>query len=276
MANPVLNERTFKNASQGAAAWAPPDPATRQGRPIDDGPISEYRSIRDSWTRVERMSVSGTITAVGVLFVLLLVGGFVGWTTVSSNADTVEIPGWFFLPLIGALVLAIVTSFKPTIARFTSPAYAVLEGVVLGVISKLYNVTYDGIVLQAVGMTAAVFAVMWFLYATRIIKVTDRFRKVIMAATFGVMIFYGISLLAHLFGATVPFINSASAGGIAFSVVVAGIAAFNLALDFDLIEKGAASGAPKYMEWYAAFGLMVTVVWLYLEILRLLAKLRER
>jgi uncharacterized YccA/Bax inhibitor family protein len=154
--------------------------------------------------------------------------------------------------------------------------YAVGEGFFLGVVSKNYETWYDGIVVQAAGATIAVFAVMLFLYRTQIIKVTDRMRRIVVGATMGIAIFYGISMLINLFGGNVSFLNSSSGFSIGFSFLVAGLAAFNLALDFDFIEKGAKARLPQHMEWFAALGLLVTLVWLYLEILRLLAKLRDR
>ena len=166
--------------------------------------------------------------------------------------------------------------FKPHIARWTAPIYALTEGVALGAISHVYESQWNGIVVQAVLGTAGVFGAMLFLYTTRIIKVTDRMRRMVIAATFGIMAIYVVGLLAQLFGSSLSFINQPSAFGIVFSLVVVGIAAFNLALDFDVIERAQRSAAPRELEWFAAFGLMVTVVWLYLEMLRLLAKLNQR
>jgi uncharacterized YccA/Bax inhibitor family protein len=195
---------------------------------------------------------------------------------VRADGSTPGFPGWILLPVFVGLGLAILTVVKPHLARITAPLYALAEGFFVGSISKVYNGVWDGIVVQAAGATIAVFAVMLGLYTLRVIRVTDRFRKVVIGATLGVFALYFVSMLFSLFGHTPSFINRPSAFGIIFSVVVAGIAAFNLALDFDIIERGAAAGAPKYMEWYGAFGLLVTVVWLYLEMLRLLSKLRSR
>lgn len=278
MANPALNEQTFKKARQeDQAGWAAVT-ATGAGRgadgtvwnpPVDDGPISPYRT--------SVMTMSGTVTATAVMFVVLLTTAAFGWNAVARPVEgEIRLPGWVLPVLLGALGVAILTVFKPKLARFTGILYAALEGLVVGAISRMYELQWNGIVVQAAGATVAVFASMLFLYATRVIKVTDRFRRIVIGATVGVMIFYGISLLLSLFGATPPFINSPSAFGIGFSLIVVGIAAMNLALDFDLIERGVQAGAPRYMEWYSGFGLMVTVVWLYLEILRLLSKLRER
>jgi uncharacterized YccA/Bax inhibitor family protein len=271
MPNPVLNERVFEKArTETDPGWAAPEPGTVWHPPIDDGPLTPYR------TGV--MTIGGAITATGVLFALLLVTSVIGWNLVKvdANGDVTSFPGWIIVALIGALGVAIVTAFKPTIARYTAPVYALAEGLVVGAISHVFDAQYSGIVIQAVGATIGVFTVMLALYGLRIIRVTDRFRRIVIGATVGVMLLYGVSLLFSLFGNTPSFLHDASLLGIGLSVVVAGIAAFNLALDFDLIEKGANAGAPKYMEWYAAFGLMVTIVWLYLELLRLLARLRER
>ena len=166
--------------------------------------------------------------------------------------------------------------FKPQFAKVLGPIYAVAEGVFVGAISHSYESIRHGIVVQAAGATVAVFAIMLFLYRTNIIKVTDRMRRIVIGATLGIMVFYGISMLINLFGGSVGFLNDTSALSIGFSFLVAGVAAFNLALDFDFIEKGAKAGLPKQMEWVAAVGLLVTIVWLYLEILRLLSKLDRR
>jgi len=267
MSNPILNDKSFDKAAR--AGWAAPDPATRAGVPYTDGPISTWHS--------GTMTVNGTITATGVLFVLLLAAGVVGWLAVPEpTGEVVEFPTWTLAGIFVGLACAIGLMFRPMWARILGPVYAIAEGVFIGAISHAYELAYDGIVVQAAGATAAVFAVMLVLYRTQIIKVTDRFRRIVVGATLGVMVFYGLALLARLFGADVGFLRSPSALGIGFSLLVAGLAAMNLALDFDFIEKGARQRLPEGMEWFAAFGLMVTIVWLYLELLRLLAKLRER
>ena len=173
--------------------------------------------------------------------------------------------------------MAIFLAFKPKLAMFLGPVYALLQGVVLGAISHVYEAQWDGIVLQAIGITAAITVVMYLIFCTTgLIKVTDGAGKVIIGATLGVALFYFVSIILSLFGANVSYFESASLWSIGLSVVIAGVAAFNLMLDFDLVDRGAAAGVPEYMEWYAAFGLMVTVVWLYLEILRLLGKLNSQ
>ncbi len=277
MPNPVLNEKTFEKA-EAQAGWAAPAADTANAPlgaiPMTDGPSSPYTPYRPT---TEAMSRSGAYTATGVLLAVLLVGGVVGWLTVSeSPTGDVNFPVWLLLPMFAALGVAILLAFKPKLAMFLGPVYAILQGVVLGAISHVYEAQWDGIVLQAIGITAAITVVMYLIYATGLIKVTDKTRKVIIGATLGVALFYFVSIIISLFGVNVSYFESASLWSIGLSVVIAGVAAFNLMLDFDLVDRGAAAGAPKYMEWYAAFGLMVTVVWLYLEILRLLGKLNSR
>jgi uncharacterized YccA/Bax inhibitor family protein len=276
MANPVLSDKVFESAAAEAnPGWAAPSPASEgvYHPPITDGPISPYTPVRAG-----AMTIGGTVAATGVLLVLLLAGALVGWNLVKLDAagEVQTFPGWLFVPLLGALGLAFLTVFKPHLARFTAPVYAVAEGLVVGAISHIYDAQWDGIVIQAVGATIGVFVVMLALYGLRIIRVTDRFRRIVIGATFGVLLLYGVSLLFSLFGHTPSFIYDSSAFGILLSIFIAGLAAFNLALDFDIIERGARAGAPRYMEWYGAFALLVTLVWLYLELLRLLARLRSR
>ncbi len=274
MPNPMLNERTLSKAPE---TWAPPEPPSdRFPAPITDGPISPWKP--------KVMTVNGVISATAVLFVLLLVSAAFGWAqteTVTFEDGTSAVSGIPALAWVGMVVgigLTFLLMFKPHLAKFVAPAYALAEGFFIGAISKAYETWYDGIVVQAAGATIAVFAVMLVLYRTRIIKVTNRFRKIVVTATIGVMVFYGVSFLIRLFAGadSISFLTSPSLLGIGFSVLVAGLAAFNLALDFDFIEKGAKQGLDKDFEWYAAFGLLVTIIWLYLELLRLLAKLRER
>ncbi len=277
MPNPVLNDKTFEKAA-GDAGWAAPQTETAGAGtpigPITDGPVSPYVAYRPEGSVMTR---AGAYTATGVLLAILLVGGVIGWLAAGTSPEgTVTFPGWLLVPLFGAMLVAFGIIFRPKLAPFLGPSYAFAEGMVLGAISAVFNSQWNGIVVQAVGITAAVFAVMYFLYTTRIIRVTNTFRKVIIGATFGVLIFYGISLLIELFAGNVSYFSSASGWSIALSVLIAGIAAFNLMLDFDLIDRGTAAGAPRFMEWYAGFGLLVTLVWLYLEILRLLAKVQSR
>ncbi len=274
MANPVLNERTMQ---QAPTTWAPPEPVAGDHfpAPMTDGPISPWHN--------KVMTVNGTISATATLLVLLIVSATFGW----FQTETVDVEGQEFITgiptlawvgLIVGIGLTFLLMFKPHLAKIIAPIYAIAEGFFVGAISRAYDVAYDGIVLQAVGATIAVFAVMLVLYRTRIIKVTERMRSVIVTATIGVMVFYGISMLLNLFGVGggVSFINNASPLGIGLSVKISGLAAYNLLLDFAFIERGAEQRLAKDFEWFAAFGLLVTIIWLYLELLRLLAKLRER
>ncbi len=274
MSNPILNEKNFAKVvdrSAGEAGWAAPQAGQQTYRaPISDGPVSPY-------TSTETMTASGTASAGMLLTLLLCASAIFGWTSVSEAVDgAVQFPAWTIGGALAGFVVAIALTFKPKLSRVLAPIYAIAQGVFVGAISKVFNTAYDGIVLQAVGITLGVFVVMLVLYRTGVIRVTDKMRRTVIGATLGVALFYGVSLLFSLFGANISFFNSSSLIGIGFSLLVAGLAAMNLALDFDFIERGEQSGLPKHFEWYAAFGLLVTMVWLYLEILRLLAKLRDR
>ena len=178
---------------------------------------------------------------------------------------------------IGGLILALVTIFKKTWSPITAPIYAALEGLFLGGISAIFEYQYPGIVIQATGLTLGTLASLLILYKLGIIQPTENFRLMIVSATMGIAVLYFISMIMNMFGSTgIGFIHSNGLFGIGFSLFVVAIAALNLVLDFDFIEQGAEMGAPKYMEWFGAFTLMVTLIWLYLEMLRLLAKLRSR
>jgi uncharacterized YccA/Bax inhibitor family protein len=257
---------------QAAAGWAAPESGTHvQTKPVTDGPISSWNGA---------MTVNGTITAATVLFVIFLIAASFGWSSAEGPATVDGEPSYQFpsLAIVGIIIgfiAVLVAHWKPPLAKWLGPVYSIGYGFAVGAISRMYETLYDGIVLQAVGATISIFFVMLLLYRTRIIKVTDRFRRTIIAATLGIMLLYGVSLLMSLFGASISFINSPSLLGIGFSVLVCGIAAFNLALDFDLIERGTKMGLAKDYEWVAALGLLVTLVWLYLEMLRLLSKLRS-
>jgi uncharacterized YccA/Bax inhibitor family protein len=221
------------------------------------------------------MTIGGTAAKTAVLLILALVSGAWGWAQIDPVAGAITIPGWWWLLLIGSFVLAIVTAFKPALAVVTGPLYAIAQGVVVGAISHIYDAQFEGIVLQALLATAAVFVVMLVLFATRTIKVTNRLRSTIIGATFGIMLFYLASIVLSLFSVNMPLVWDSGLFGIGFSILVVGVAAFNLMLDFDMIERGVAASAPRSYEWYGAFGLMVTIVWLYIEILRLLSKIRD-
>lgn len=233
--------------------------------------------IFSDWAHQERrasvMTVQGTALKALVLLALLSATAAWSWTQ-SDNAQLR--PALLMGSLIGGLVVFFITLFKKQWSPFTAPLYAGLEGVLLGAISSMFNQQYPGIAIQAVSLTIGTLFVMLFIYATGLIRVTPRLTAAIVAATGAICLVYLVSIVLSMFGRQVPFIHGATPSGIAFSVFVVGLAAFNLLLDFDFIEKGARSEQPKYMEWYAAFGLMVTLIWLYLEILRLLRKLQDR
>jgi uncharacterized YccA/Bax inhibitor family protein len=180
------------------------------------------------------------------------------------------------LGLVGGFVLALVTVFKKSWAKVTAPLYAACEGLVLGGVSAIYEARYQGIVLQAVGLTLGTLAVLLVAYKTRAIRATERFKTGVIAATGAIVLVYLVSWILRMFGVDIGFFHSTGWIGIGISLVIVGVAALNLILDFDLIEQGAKQGAPKYMEWYGGFGVLVTLVWLYLEILRLLALLNNR
>ena len=225
------------------------------------------------------MTVSGTATATITLLMLILVSATITWLSIATpvaGAPVVLPIGWVLGGFIIGFIAVIASSFKPHLARFLAPIYALAEGVVLGAISRAYSEQYEGIVVQAVGATLGVFVVMLLMYRSGIIRVNDKYRRVVMGAMFGLIGFYLFSFVLGMFGAMPSFISDASPMGILFSIFVAGLAASNLALDFDMIEKGAANKLPAHMEWFCALGVTVTLVWLYLEILRLLSKLRER
>ena len=216
------------------------------------------------------MTIAGTTNRCIILFLLIILAGSFTWSN-AALAGPLTLGG-----AIAGFIVAMITIFKKTWAPVTAPIYALLQGLFLGGISRMFNEQYQGLPLQAVLLTFGVMAAMLFLYQSRILRVTDKFRMIIVAATAGIAIFYVATLVLGFFGIQIPKVYEAGPIGILFSLFVVGIAAFNLALDFDFIEKGVRAAAPRYMEWYAAFGLMVTLIWLYLEILRLLSKLQRR
>ncbi|HXV62553.1 MAG TPA: Bax inhibitor-1/YccA family protein [Vicinamibacteria bacterium] len=222
------------------------------------------------------MSVAGTVNKTAILLMLALLTAGWTWNLYTASGNPAAVSPWLFGGLIGGLVAALVTVFKQAWAPVTAPIYALLEGLVLGGISAIFEASYPGIVVQAIGLTFGTLAALLLAYKAGLIRVTDTFRKGVVAATGGIFLFYMASFVLGFFGISLPLIHSSGTFGILFSLAVVGVAALNLVLDFDLIERGAARGAPKFMEWYAAFGVMVTLVWLYLELLRLLAKLRDR
>ncbi len=221
------------------------------------------------------MTLQGTVIKTGFLLAVLVMAGAFTWSQTYQNQAGAY--PWLIGGLIGGLIFGLITAFKPTAAPYTAPIYAACEGLFLGAISALFEQMYTGIVVQAVGLTFGTLAALLIAYTSGLIKPTENFKLGITAATGAIFLVYMVSFVMNMFGSTgIGFIHDSGPIGIGFSVVVVIIAALNLVLDFDFIETGVERGAPKYMEWYGAFGLLVTLVWLYLEILRLLAKLRER
>jgi len=222
----------------------------------------------------EAMTVQGTANKTGVLLICAVATAAWSWNRF-LNAPTESVP-LVFGGAIGGLIFAMVTIFKKSWAPVTAPIYALLEGLVLGGISVMFHLRYPGIAIQAVSLTFGTLLALLIAYRSGVIRVTDKFRLGVVAATGGIALFYILSMVLGFFGIHFNSIFGSGLIGIGFSVIVVIVAALNLVLDFDFIESGARAGAPKYMEWYAAFGLMVTLIWLYMEILRLLSKLRSR
>lgn len=218
------------------------------------------------------MTVDGAVWRTLFLFIILLFPAYYTWSLVGTGANLMP---YTLGGAIGGFVVALVTIFKKEWSPYTAPLYAFLEGLFLGAISGIFESQFQGITLQAVGLTFATLFMLLTAYLFGWIKVTQKLRSGIMIATGSVAIVYMISLVFNLFGGSVPYIHGSGPIGIGFSLVVVGIAAMNLLLDFEFINEGAQQEAPKYMEWFAAFGLMVTLIWLYIEILRLLSKIRR-
>ena len=222
------------------------------------------------------MTLNGTVNKSGILLALILVTAAFVWDKYEGPQSTSAIMPWVAMGGIGGFILAMITIFKKTWAPVTAPAYALLEGLFLGGISAMFEARFPGIVMQAVGLTFGTLAALLMAYRSGLIRATENFKLGVVAATGGIFILYLVSFGLSFFGKSIPFIHESGLMGIGFSAFVVVIAALNLVLDFDFIENGVEQGAPKYMEWYGAFGLMVTLVWLYLEILRLLSKLQSR
>jgi uncharacterized YccA/Bax inhibitor family protein len=224
----------------------------------------------------ERMTLQGTINRSFLLLLALLAGALWPWSQYMTSGDVSVVSTSVLIGAVGGLVLAIVISFRATLAPYLALPYAALEGLALGGMSALLERRYPGIAIQAVGLTFGVLAVLLVAYRMRLIRATERFRAIVIGATGAIALVYLVSMVLGFFHVNVPVLNDASPLGIIVSLAICGVAALNLVLDFDLIESGVARGAPSYMEWYAAFGLLVTLVWLYLEILRLLSKMRRQ
>jgi uncharacterized YccA/Bax inhibitor family protein len=243
----------------------------RTSNPMLAGDV--FANWADADRRATVMTVEGTALKALILLAIAVATAAVSWSYAATAGLGLPV---LLGGALGGFILAMITAFKPTWSPVTAPLYAAAEGLFLGAISMVINQRYGGIVVNAVALTFGVMFLMLLLYTTRLIRVTQWLRTMIMVGTGAIALLYLVSFVLSFFGVMVPFIHSSGPIGIAFSVFVVGLAAFNLLLDFDAIERGAQAEAPKYMEWYGAFGLMVTLVWLYLEILRLLSKLNRR
>ena len=246
--NPAINKNTFLDAASGALV------------------------AHDDST----MTINGTVNKTGLLLILVLVGAMYSWSQFSGPQSAAALYPLILGGAIGGLVLALVTAFKKTWSPVTAPLYALVEGVFIGALSAIFEVRFPGIVMQAVGLTFGTMAALLLAYRSGLIRATEKFKLGVVAATGGIALVYLASIVLGFFDIRIPFIHESGIIGIGFSLFVVVIAALNLVLDFDFIETGVEQGAPRYMEWYGAFGLMVTLVWLYLEILRLLSKLQSR
>lgn len=245
--NPTLNKNTFLDSASGTVV-----------------------------SRDNAMTINGTVNKTAFLLILVLVGAMYSWSQFNGPASIGAVQPLMIGGALGGFVLAMITIFKKEWSAFTAPLYALCEGLFIGGISAIFELRFPGIVMQAVGLTFGTMGALLLAYRSGLIRATEKFKLGVVAATGGIALFYLASIVMGFFGHPFSIINSSSALGIGFSVVVVIVAALNLILDFDLIEQGAAAGAPKYMEWYGGFALVVTLVWLYLEILRLLSKLNSR
>jgi uncharacterized YccA/Bax inhibitor family protein len=234
-----------------------------------------FQSISTTYT--DGMTLRGTLNKFGFMLLMLMGSAYYSWKEFSDGGQVNHL---IWIGIIGGLVLAFAIMFKKEWAPYLAPAYGLFEGLFLGAISAVYNAAFaekaPNIIMNAVGLTFGVAIGMYLLYSFKIIKATEKFKSVVLMATAGIAIFYLITIVLRLFGVQMAFLHEGSLLGIGISLVIVTVAALNLILDFDMIDQNTAAGAPKYMEWYCAFGLMVTIVWLYLEILRLLGKLSDR
>jgi uncharacterized YccA/Bax inhibitor family protein len=224
----------------------------------------------------ESMTLDGTVNKTGILLICAGASAAWAWHVFMQTRSAASVLPLMWIGLLGGLVFAMITIFKKTWAPVTAPVYSLLEGLALGSISSVLELRYPGIAMQSVGLTFGTLLILLVAYRSGLIPVTQKFRLGIVAATGAIMLLYIAEFVLGFFGIHFSSINGNGMIGIGFSVVVVIIAALNLVLDFDFIESGVRAQAPKYMEWYGAFGLMVTLVWLYIEILNLLAKVRSR
>lgn len=250
----------------------------RSSNPVLSKSAFNVQTYTASYT--ETMTLNGTLNKSVAMLLLVVVGALYTWKmffgAATIEAGSALVSRWIFIGGIGGFVFSLITIFKKSWAYITAPIYAILEGLFLGAISAFFEASYPGLVMQAIALTFGTLFIMLIGYRSGIIKVTQKFRAGIIAATGAVALVYFISFIFSMFGAGGLIINSNGILGIGISLIIVAIAALNLVLDFDFIAKGSKAGLPKYMEWYAAFGLMLTLVWLYIEILRLLSKFASR
>jgi uncharacterized YccA/Bax inhibitor family protein len=254
--NPALNSKSF-------GGFVGVDPRTATSQPGTSAATGA-------------MTIQGTVDKTAILLAVTIFAAVWPWKLLFETRDPNVVLPWIMIGSLGGFVLAMVTIFKKTWARVTAPLYAACEGLALGSISALFEVRYHGIAFQAMALTFGVLAVMLVAYKTKAIRATEGFKLGVIAATGAIALVYVLSMVLGMFGVHMGFLTSSGPLGIGISLLVVGVAALNLVLDFDVVEQGARAGAPKYMEWYGAFGILVTLVWLYLEILRLLSKLNDR
>jgi len=243
------------------------------GNPV----YSEKTFDQISYSGGYTMTIQGTMKKFGIMLLMVLIAASFSWSLFYKGFNVIP---WMWGSMIAGLIIALIISFKKEWAPTLSLGYALCEGLFLGALSAFFDYafrdSYPGIIMQAVLLTFGTAGGMFFLYYSRIIRATNTFKKVVLTATAAIGLFYLLSIVLRLFGIQMPYLHDNGIIGIGISLVIVTIAALNLILDFDMIENGAAQGAPKYFEWFCAFGLMVTIVWLYLEILRLLSKLTSR
>lgn len=249
-----------------------PLPVRRTGNPgLNE---KTFASLPRVGIGVQGMTLKGTIDKSFLLLIVLMVAALWPWSQMASG-DVQAVSSTMILGALGGFVLALIISFKATLAPYLSIPYAALEGLAVGGLSAILEQRYPGIAIQAVGLTFGVLAVLLIAYRMRLLRVTAQFRAIVIGATGGIALLYLATWILGLFHVAVPVLYAATPLGIGISLVIVAVAALNLVLDFDLIERGVAGGAPKYMEWYSAFGLILTLVWLYIELLRLLSKVRR-
>jgi uncharacterized YccA/Bax inhibitor family protein len=232
--------------------------------------LKREAAFSGSWDRSEAMTLQGVINKTGVLLLLCIGAAAFAWTHPALRGPLL------LVGLIGGLIACMVGIFKPTTSPIAGPIYAVLEGLCLGAISQVFELRYPGIVVNAMMLTFGVLGIMLVLYTTRTIRVTSGLVKGVFAATAAVALVYVVDIALSFFGVRMPFLHESGLLGIGISLVIVGVAAFNLLIDFAVVEDGVSRGSPRYMEWYCGMALLITLVWLYLELLRLLSKLRGR